>query len=266
MTTLTPANAPRRLGATQLQRIPPFAGGLIMGIYGPGNAGKTTLAATITDSELGTPALLLNAKGNPFVIEHYADKIDLVEIKQFAQVEATRQAVLQDKQRPWKSVILDNVSEMWSMDLSELYGPTTDVEWTKHSASTADILQLHRSWIDLAMATGINVVFIYQESNEARTIRGQKVESRSELGFNRALQSQVPSLLNMLGRLYVISDPPVYRRMIDFRPIETMHQSKLQLPPALLAKIPYEQYDPSLADILDTLKGGREWPTAKHKK
>lgn len=245
------------------------ARGLAIGLFAPGGTGKTTLAATITDSPLGSPALYLDARGNPHVVSSYAERIDVVPITKFAQVEAVRQDLINDRNRPYKSVILDNVSEMWSIDLRDLYGPVMDVGWEKHSASSADVVQLVRNWIDLTFPPyTLNVVFVFQETPEARTIRNQKVTSRSELAFNQSLQWQIPTLVNFLGRLYIASDTPPYPRVLDFTPVETMHQSKLQVDPKdpVAKDIPFIHYNPSLASLVDTIRGRQPWPTAKHSK
>lgn len=271
MTTLTPQNAAqvlRKYGGIEVAPISSAATerGLVLGLFGPGGVGKTTLAATITDSPLGSPALLLNARGNPHVVSSYGDKIDVVNISTFKQVEAVRQDLLKDATHPYRSVILDTVSEMWSIDLRDLYGPTADVDWTKHSASTADVMQLARNWVDLAEPPHcMNVVFVFQETSEERTIRGQKIR-RSEIAFNTALQWLIPSVITFLGRLYIIEDTPPYRRMLDFRPVEVMHQAKFQADPKdqLAKDIPMEQYNPSLASLVDTIRGRKPWPTERH--
>jgi ABC-type branched-subunit amino acid transport system ATPase component len=77
MIVLTKENAARVIksyGGVEISPVSSPDRGLVLGIYGPGGVGKTTLAATITDAadELGSPALLLNARGNPHVIASYA--------------------------------------------------------------------------------------------------------------------------------------------------------------------------------------------------
>lgn len=273
MTTLTPDNAAavvKRYGgivatdiaATKEDR------GVGLGLYGPGGAGKTTISATITDSELGGPALYLDARGNPHVVgTRYAGRIQVLPITKFAEVERVRADIAKDRDFPFKSVILDNVSEMFYMDLRDRYGPAAEIDWTKHSATTADVMQLVRNWMDLT-TTGpkINVVFVFQEVPEARTIRSQAIPSRSEIAFNKALQSQVPTLINFLGRVYQYEDVPPYRRMLDFRPVETVHQAKMQVDPEdeFARQIPFEIYNPSLAPIIDTLRGRQPWPVEAH--
>ena len=267
---LTPENARqviKKYGGIECSPVSAPDKGVIIGIYGPGGIGKTTTAATITDTELGAPGILLNARGNPHVVSSYSDRLDVIDITQFKQVEAIRQDFLKDKDFPYKSIILDNVSEMWMQDLRDLYGPIADIGWEKHAASSADVAQLVRNFIDMAETwRRVNIVFVFQETPETRTIRGQEVKSRSELGFNKALQGHVPSLINYLGRLYQVSDHPNYTRMLDFSPIETMHQAKLQIDPKdpVLKQIPYEQYNPSLASLVDTIRGHQPWPVAKH--
>lgn len=273
MTTLTPQNAAaviKSYGGVQIQSLASVIveRGLAMGIYGPGGAGKTTLAATITDSPLGGPALYLNARGNPHVISSYADRIDIANITKYSQIEAIRKDLINDPERKYKSAILDTVSEMWAIDLRDLYGPNRDIEWQMHSASTADVMQLVRNWYDLTEPPYcMNVVFIFQETPEKRKLRGTEIE-RSEIAFNKALQWQIPTVVNWLGRLYQMEDTPPYRRMLDFRPIESMQQSKAQFDPkdALTAEMPLEVWQPSLASMVDTIRGRKPWPTEKHAK
>lgn len=267
---LTPVNAARiirRYGGVAIEPVSAPDRGMILGVYGPGGVGKTTLAATITDSELGAPALILDARGNTHVVSSYADRLDVATITAFSQVEAVRQDMLKDKALPYKSVILDNLTEMWSMDLRDRYGPMTAVAWEKHSATTSDIIQLVRNWVDLAlMGPRLNVIFVIQETSETRTVRGREGVLRSEVAFNRALQAHVPTLVNFLGRLYQMQDAPPYRRMLDFRPVETVHQAKRQVDPhdEAAATIPYEIWDPSLAPLLDTLRGHKPFPAERH--
>jgi hypothetical protein len=166
--------------------------------------------------------------------------------------------MLRDKSLEYKSVIIDNLTELWSMDLRDRYGPMTAVEWTKHAASTSDIMQLVRNWIDLAeVGPKLNVIFVFQETPETRDIRGRTGVIVSEVAFNKALQSHIPTLINFLGRLYIHTEQPPYRRVLDFRPIDTMHQAKLQVDrdDQYAKQIPFEVYDPSLASILDTIRG-----------
>jgi hypothetical protein len=179
MIVLTKENASRVIksyGGVEISPVSSPDRGLVLGIYGPGGVGKTTLAATITDAadDLGSPALLLNARGNPHVIASYAGKIDIADITRFDQVEKIRADMLRDKSLEYKSVIIDNLTELWSMDLRDRYGPMTAVEWTKHAASTSDIMQLVRNWIDLAeVGPKLNVIFVIQETPETRDIRGR---------------------------------------------------------------------------------------------
>lgn len=273
--TITPENAAaviRRYGGVVAKPVDNPDRGLVMGIYGPGGSGKTTLAATITDTPEGAPALFLNSRGNPHVVSSYGDRIDVLQIERYDQVELIRQDILKDAAKgtfPYKSIVLDTTSEMFYTRLRDLYGPVTAVDWTKHSATTANLMQLHRNWIDLAeTAPFANVIFIFQEVPEKRTIRNQTVESRSEISFNKALQGQIPTLVNFLGRLYIVGDNPPYKRLLDFRPVETVHQSKFQVdrkhPTA--SQVPMEIYNPSLAPILDTIRGSKPFPVTNHTK
>lgn len=271
MVTLTPVNALtviRKLGGLDVKPVSNEERGLILGIYGEPGIGKTTLAATITDSEFGRPALYIDARGNPHVVNSYADRIDVVTIEKFAQLEAIRQSLLKDKTLDYKTIIIDTLTEAWSIDLRDLYGPTADVDWQKHSASTADVLQLVRNYVDLSTSgPKVNVVFVMQETVEERTINNQKI-TRSEIHFNKKLQEYLPSLVNFLGRLYIYEQNAPFRRVLDFTPAPTLHQSKIQRDPndPAARDIPYQVYNPSLAPIVDAIRGHVAWPVAAHER
>lgn len=272
--TLTPGNASaviKKYGGLEVNPVSSADRGMAIGIFGPGGVGKTTLAASITDSEHGGPALHINARGNPHVISSYGldGRVQTTTISKFKDLEAIRLDIAKEGTNfPYKSVILDNVSEMFYLDLKDRYGPTSDVTWDKHSATTADVLQLVRNWMDLAEGgPKVNVVFVFQETPEKRKIRGTETE-RSELAFNKALQGQVPTIINFLGRLYIIEDTPPYRRLLDFRPVETVHQAKFQVDRnhPVAGNIPMEVYNPSLASLLDSVRYHKPWPTEQHLK
>jgi hypothetical protein len=269
-TTLTPANAAtviRRLGGIEVKPVSSEERGLVMGIYGEPGVGKTTVAASITDSEFGRPALYIDARGNPHVIASYADKIDVVSIASFGQLEAVRQDLLKGKEQ-YKTVIIDTLTEAWAIDLRDLYNPTADVSWQMYSAVTRDLEQTVRNFTDLStMGPKMNVVFVMQQSVEERVIMNQKV-SRFEINFNKALQESLPSLISFLGRMYYYEVTPPFGRVLDFSPAPTLHQAKLQKDrddPAS-KDMPYLMYDPSLAPILDAIRGHIPWPTEAHSK
>lgn len=272
MVALTPDNATairadlaRKYGGIAGVPVNEVKSGVCIGIYGPGGIGKTTLAGTICKSEYGWPAAYLDARGNPEVIRSYGDKVQVFPIAKFDQLDDWRKDFINDRERPFKTVIVDNLSELWAMDLRDRYGADADIKWEMHSATTADILQAARNLKDLSTIYGVNVIIVAWDTPENRTIRGRDV-SRSELAFNSKLQSQLPGIISWLGRLYIVEDSPPYTRCLDFRPIETMHQAKFQLDPddAIAGQIPMQIWNPSLASIIDCIKGGQPWPTDKH--
>lgn len=268
MPALTPENAQaamRKYGGIQSQPVRDMRSGVRIGIYGPGGIGKTTLAATVAKSLLGAPAAYLDARGNPEVVRSYGDAIQVFPITAFDQVDDWRTDFVNDRDRPFKSVIVDNLCELHAMDLRDRYGTDAEIAWTMHSAATADVLQLARNFTDLSTIYGVNVIFVMWDVHETRNVRGREV-NRSELAFNKALQSQLPGIISWLGRLYIVDDAPPWTRMLDFRPIESMHVAKFQVDPndPVTGEIPMQQWNPSLASILDTVLGGTPWPTALH--
>lgn len=266
---LTPDNAAsymRTYGRIASRPVNEMTSGVKMGFYGPGGGGKTTLIGTAVDSEFGSPLLLLNARGNPHVIASKNDRIQVMDVKSYKEVEAIRKDLYNDTDCPFKSVAIDLVTELWALDLRDRYGVDTEVKWEMHSATTADMLQMVRNWTDMAdWGPRINVFFSFYDTPEKRTIMGQDVE-RMELAFNKALQAQIPGLVNWLGRVYVAEGEPNFTRCLDFRPLEKIGVSKHQIDPddVLQRDIPMQIYRPHLGHILDTMKGGIPFPTALH--
>lgn len=269
--TVTPSNAAewlQRHTGIAARTVDDIPAGVKIGVYGPGGAGKTTLLGTALDSEYGKPMLYLNARGNPHVIASRGEDCVVVDIPKFSTIEAIRKDIVADlaaDRFPFKSIALDNVSDMISMDLRDRYGAMANVEWTQHSATTADGLNLIRNFCDIADNWGINVFFVFWDVYEDREIRGQKV-NRSELALNKALQGQIPGILNWLGRLYIMDDEPRFTRCLDFRPVEKQQVSKWQVDPddERYKGILMEIYNPHLGDILDSIKGGKPYPVDLH--
>jgi hypothetical protein len=269
MTILTPDNASafmRRYGGIETRSISTVKSGIKLGFFGPGGGGKTTLVGTAVESEFGAPLLYLNARGNPEVIRSKGDRIQVIDVKSYKEVEAIRRDVYADASCPFKSVAIDTVSELLALDLRDRYGTEVKVEWTMHSASTADILGMLRNWVDMAdWGPRLNVFFVFWDTPETRKINNEEI-SRWELQLNKALQAQAPGLVNWLGRVYVAEGEPNYTRCLDFRPIEKLHVAKHQIDPddPLASQIPMQIYRPHLGHILDTLKGGIPFPAAQH--
>lgn len=272
METLTPSNAQRVLkkyGGIEAKPVGPLDKGMVVGIVAPGGTGKTTVASTITDSPLGSPALYFDLRGNPFVISSYSDRIDVIQPPTFVALQKAIDEFENDKDSYHKSIIVDTVTEAHAIDLRDRYGPMAIVDWQKHSASTAAVLQLVRRLVALAEGPKkINVVLTFHEVTEVRTIRGQKDVARAELAANKALQAQLPGIINLLGFLHIDSDTAPYTRLLDFTPAEKVHQAKFQIDPnhEILKTIPMQQWKPNLADMLETLRGEKPFPIEKHKK
>jgi hypothetical protein len=259
--------ARKRYGGIAIKPVTTLEAGVAMAIFGKGGVGKTTLAVTVTDSEFGTPALILNCFGNPHVVSSYADRVDVAEITEFNQANKILEEIHKDPKCPYKSIIIDHMTAMLMVRLRELYGATADVDWTKHSATSADIFQLTLNALLLTAAPRkMNVIFLFQESTEERAVNGVKV-FRQEIGANKAVQEQWPGFVPFIGKLYIHGEIAPFHRMLDFTPAEKQHVAKIQRDPKhpLAGTIPLRIYKPSLAPILDTMHGKAPFPVDKHK-
>lgn len=276
--TLTPANAvavvaakARTYGGKTPVAVSNDEKGIVMGVYAPGGTGKTTVMSSAVRSKWGGPMVVLNARGNLHVVASYGSQIEVIDIDKFDEVEKIRLDFIKELNAgvfPYKSILLDTATEMWAMDLRDRYGPMTHVQWEKHSATTSDMLNIARNWHDLAtLGNKPNVFFTFQKATEKRRVGSQEV-LRSEIAVSKALQEQLPGIINFLGHLYIGEETKPWRRVLDFRPVESVHQAKFQVDPMdeFAKLIPMEIWQPDLGAILDTLRGHMPFPVEKHTK
>jgi adenylate kinase family enzyme len=259
--------ARKRYGGIAIKPVTTLEAGVAMAIFGKGGVGKTTLAVTVTDSEFGTPALILNCFGNPHVVSSYEDRIDVAEITEFNQANNILSEILKDPKCRYKTVIVDHVTSLIAKRLHELYGAVADVDWKMYRDTTQDVLQLTMNGLLLTAAPRkMNVIFLFQEASEERTVNGVKV-NRAELAANKAIQEQFPGFIPFVGRLSVHGDIAPFHRLLDFTPVEKQHVAKIQRDPKhpLAGTIPMRIFKPSLAPILDTMHGKAPFPVDKHK-
>lgn len=273
---VTPANveqvakeiARKKYGGIQIKPVHTLDSGVVLAIFGRGGAGKTTVAATITDTPLGSPGLILDCFGNTHVVSSYADRLDVSHIDNFAQATKTCEDIANDPSCPYKSIIFDNMTALNMMRLRELYGATTDLVWKQYAPTSADMFQLTLS--AMMLATGkhkMNVVFLFQEAKETRDIEGKEYNVM-EIAANKAVQEQFPGLVSFVGRIYIDQDFAPFNRTLDFTPNVKIHQAKVQYDPKhpTAKTIPMQIYKPSLAPLIECLRGNIPFPVDKHKK
>jgi hypothetical protein len=269
---LTPENAPDLYGRLakygQVQDTSEiFNNGLVLGLLGRGGSGKTTTAGMIVHSKHAGHVLHVNMHGRPAAIQHIPG-ITSITPATWRDVKGIREDVesgnidLHDDTGAG-TVILDTWTEAQNIDLRGI-NRSGKIEIQEWGESQGHIMGETRSWVDIAERLGINIIFnLWEEQDEDKDVQ----LTRRHVSFARKLAAQWPGLVTFIGLIDPVENHPEYR-YIDFRPSKRTDAKFGVAPTDNAKKIPYEMYysvdQPLLADMLDVIKGDKEWPTSAY--
>jgi hypothetical protein len=254
--------------------------GVVIGVYAAGGTGKTTFFCSICDRSLNPdghdlPMLVLDAEAGIKSVTHLlgAD-LQRLEIKSFGDLEKwINLARAQPKaQFPWRSVYLDNLSDLMNKALADQGfhnrsvsggGPTSSQP--DYNAMTVRVTLALQDMRDLAMDYGFNV-FISLWDNVEKTPDGAIIGYRADL--TPKLSTRVQGLLDYIGYMsvlptqVVVNGKALWVRKLDFSPNPQL-DSKWRVTPDHWEEVPYELYQPTLPAILNTIKRGVPFPKEK---
>jgi hypothetical protein len=236
-------------------------------LFGPAGGGKTTLAASAADSPFGEPCIHFDAEGGSSAIEH-RNNVDVADIKSWDEI-ARITAEFKKAQHGYKTVIWDNMTEIQKLSIAGIAGPGvgagTDVtELQEYLKSTNQMETMVRTWRDMARFQGINVVFVLwdEEDKDKNTNR-----LKTMVQLTPMLQKAYPGLVDTVGWVGPVEGRPDLR-VVDFTPSPKTHAKFRRAPGTPAQKIPYKIFysvdNLPMADMLATMKGGVDWPTAKY--
>lgn len=244
-----------------------YNNGMVIGFLGRGGSGKTTVSASIRRSRHSGHVLHVNMHGRPAAIQHIPGittitPADWKAVKNIREDVASREIDLRDGDGAG-SVILDTWTEAQNIDLKSI-NRSMKIEIQEWGESQAHILEETRKWVDIAESMGINVIFcLWEEHDEDKDVS----LTRRHVSFARKLAAQWPGLVTFIGLIDPVEYHPEYR-YIDFRPSKRTDAKFGVAPTDAAKKIPYEMYysvdQPLLADMLDVIKGDKEWPTKEY--
>jgi hypothetical protein len=263
-------NRPERFGGIPIRRVSEVATdwGMCMAIYGPPGVGKTTFAAGAAQSALGSPVLFLDAEGGIRSISH-DQTIEVIEVHDWATLIKFNQELMKTPpdQIPWKTIVLDNMSEFQAVSLRRIVAGNEMAQIQDWGRCTQDMLLLTRFYRDLARVKGVSVILIAWETPDKDESTGIV---KRDVGFTPSLARQFPGIVDIVGYLEVMNDPPKYTRCLSFAPSprtaakfrRSRNENAMEIP----YMIWYGADDNPMADLLATLKGGAKWPKQKYLK
>ena len=236
--------------------------GMSIAIYGPPGVGKTTFCAQAIDSPYGAPVLDLDAEGGARSIAH--TNVEIVTVDSWAKIRrvASSLTALSKPDIPWKSIIIDNMSEYQSISIKSIAGPGNAPQLQHWGQSTSDLLKLTRDLRDWGRDNQVNIFFIAWESPEKDESTGI---IKHDVGFTPSLARQFPGIVDIVGYLSVTSGDT---RSLTFAPSRTtaskFRRSLTEAARRMPLTFSYKLEDKPVVDILNTLRGGGEWPTEKY--
>lgn len=249
---------------------PPKSKGALIILYGQSGAGKTTAAGHVSFSDLAHPAMMYDAEGGSTAVEHIPEaRLKRKQMYSWRDIESVVSMIERTpaEEIPFKCFIFDNATEINdlclrhhgledSSDVGE--GAAMDARHF-YLKSTIDMKRMVRRLRDAAREKGVIIVIVAGETVPENS-------SDKRLSFNKALREDVPAYVDIIGYLRATGFKD--RREISFE-VKSTRDSKFrrsftdvaqQVPNVITYDTAPPYRDCPLAEMVDTLLGGKPWP------
>jgi hypothetical protein len=202
------------------------------------------------DAEGGTDAII-DRKG-----------VEVVSVYNWNQYQSVTRELIQQKGSGYKTICVDNLSEIANLSLTKIAGPTQGPEIQEWGEMFREVRQKIREYRDLARLYGVNVIFCCWDADE----KDDRGVMKKDLALSPALRKQVPGLTTIIGHVAVLDDPNA--RLLTFaagpKTVAKFRRSRTAAAQKIPLQIRYSVDKLPLGDIIDVLKGGKEWDTKKY--
>lgn len=235
--------------------------GLCIALYGPPGTGKTVTAAKLSLVEETSPVLIVDAEGGMKSIQHL--DVDVVSVKSWDEIYKLSQALI--RERPWKTVIWDNLSEFANLALLK-YAGSDPPQIQHHGRATLDMLAFTRLARDLARNNNMNSILIAWDAPEKDEFTGVL---KRDVGFTPSLARQFPGMVDIVGHLSTENDAAATRHLsfkTSPRSAAKFRRSRIKSALDIPLDMWFGEDDNLLADIILALKGVKEFPKTKYGK
>lgn len=239
--------------------------GLIMALYSQGGAGKTLLAGSV--AELGL-SLYIDAEGGSEVLDYREEEIhyaDCFSYLQFQKIVQGLVALYNRGEEPYKNIIVDNLSELLDM-CEDMHGIQGDdrMDLQKYNLVKKEFLKRIRALRDIARKHDVNIILLLWDSDE----RDERKVLKKDLALTPKLREKLPGIINIIGHISAVSGKPDMRQL-SFEPSPKSVSKFRRSPTSTAMAVPYVieySYDKlPLPDIIQAIKGEKEWPKNKYK-
>lgn len=232
-------------------------------LYSRGGGGKTTLAGSADDSLEDSPVLFIDAEGGVKAISHRPN-VQVITVSSWRDIKTLTNDIIKAPVLPWKTIVLDNLSEFVQLAVTQIVGNSTDsVSQPKYGDMAREVLALVRSYRDLARYKKTNVIIIAWDSPE----RDDSGRLTTTINATPKLQKDLPGIVDIIGYISPIDGQPD-RRLLTFeqstRTIAKFRRNTSDAAKTIPLQIVYGVDNLPMPDILAALKRGKEWPAEKY--
>lgn len=237
--------------------------GTCMFIYSRGGGGKTTLAASLVESEPDSPVVFFDAEGGAKVVNDRPD-VQVIEMHSWEELDAMEEYIKKTPTLPWKTIVLDNESEFMQLCVNKVASgdeeAVTQPEWGLVQRKMRAHIRFYR---DLAKSRNINVIFICWDVND----KDETNRSVMRLNFIPSLQKEIPGLVDIIGYITGIDNDPNHRNITFAFSTKTdakFRRNRSEAAQSVPSMITYGLDNLPLPDIINAIRRGVSFPASKY--
>ena len=223
--------------------------GLNILIYGVSGSGKTTLCGTAQDTKHGRDVLYVDLEGGTMSI---GDRPDIAVFKptNWNDIRNVYEALSTDPDHTFKTVVIDSLTEAQTIALRAVAGQKdliTQQDWGKTNDRVLGMVRMFRA---LTHTKGINTIFTALErESKDETTGAIRIGPDLTPGSSR----NVVAAMDSGG--YLTWAPKTGKRILNLAG-DSRFVAKVRQPPTMRV-VPNQMENPSLADLIDALRGDK---------
>ncbi len=260
-TALQPESESKSFGRFNVVPISEVASGTAIGLYGAPGVGKTSLAASLSAYPPFCPIAIIDMEGGTRVAKDRPN-IEVIPLSNWKDADDLHAQFLKtvgtDDYPGWKTLIIDNLSELMTMVITAKFGTQqlTQPNWGEVQRAMIDFITYFRN---LARDKHINVVFIAWDVEDKNQVTGR---IKNQMNFIPSLQNAIPGLLDYVGHITVL---PTGHRVITFftdpqKNVSKFRRDMSEAGQSVPLSIEYDMAHMPLVDIMRSLNEGVMWP------